>query len=1560
MSRNLLDYLRRLPPSGSNGFEGLIAKQLENLTDRRFFLSQSGSQSGRDMKSDRQQGNVMAAECKRYGDKRKFDLTELQGKLAQAEIDGPDLDLWILAATRAIPDQIISKLSLQGDKQGIEIRTISSDDGDPSSIELLCAYGSETTLSALTEHLKQKEIAILRRELNAIGVRPGFQKSLQRLKKEFGTEEIGYGNWRGRQNEWFIERLRSESESRAAFLQLLNIEENEENLVERRSVWNDLDKWLSDWSKNKKPLVLHGEEGDGKTWAIASWLSKCIKARPEFPPVIFLSSKKADFDQPLTLLSRAVARQLGESRDGYWAKKFRRWMKKSVDQSPVVLLVLDGINECRTPDWWRACIEALAAEPWSDRVAVLITCRTSYWTQYPFPHRDYEARALPPFEDKELDQALAQRGLSSSDFSPELLTLVRKPRYLDMVVKHRLRMEECGDVTVPRLLYEDWRDRLQRKTQRPLDDASFQGLIKDLAARKLSGIRTIRYEELKGLLPHFAAQAEMVEELCSGGILKRVENKYKIDEHLLLLGFGLLLANEVAIAAESNNAPLDEVIAAWMEPQREMDIKANICEFAAIHGLSHEGFPEKCRLALLKAWLECHNPTSSTEHAFSSLMPLGPQSYVELAEAIWSSHQNDPWAEELMMRTFLRWRDTPKVASIFRGTFELWMGFVHTDGYFFQRGPAGRDIEKTRRDLAERVGHDISPGDVEEIAGCRLAYIDNDGLLRLRLFPLAIISHLARAPYIRAFATACLAEAVMGEPQNEKLFKWVLRSSSDSIGEELRKEAQRFLGHNHLQAKRAAYLLLSYEGSSESLIMRRDLPKNLFPSSWARELHEKDPCTSFFGWRHEECMKCLSRSDLKPEWIARQMQSHCLDPDLLVPGDLGERLAPLARRIDISRTWSSLGCTAEDHFLKEVEPSLCAYSPSTFTNLICQIIRTARDRRGMLLRQLSFQLDECSLIFGSEELSSLHEAWLQLHAKNGDWTEPEEVAEFNLFPYVLELRDPKEQLLLILSRPVKARDLVHFRRKFLPTTDWDFVRTNIAYCKDPLLMGRIIWFLAANPKSIPPEMLTQIASLADSDAALVRTLALEIVFKAGAEECGRLIVEGKWAWDPKRDRIENHWGSLILCEKGSTLPYSEIRSRVHPAYLGLAVEKRGLRAEEVRQYALDIHRIWQSLGSTCADLPQDFPEVEVDYNTQANGSSFPVFRLPRSHFSRSVTFASRDSFWGGDLALNKASLAELLKPTSKEELDGLRNIAAQAFKEQARAGNAWFTEGLRNDKAIHAVVVQYQDLLADWLGPALRGGMEGERLLSLGQGFYEGLCRVLFEQNNPAALALNKRLRQTLGLIRRQDPKTQIAHLDYDMFLGPQTAEAKSRWQERLRECKTDRELFEVNMASRLYQGESWILSEIEEGLRSDLPLNRARSLALAGLVDSERAHDFLKPHSKPEPEAWLDLVAAKALARHCKNRWAKYWYRELISNKDEAKAWAAFRLFLCCVDSRFWQWQDSVDSEVPFNSLRGQRLKYVEDNFDAIAKRILENEKDYRETFLNSKVMTHEANPWM
>lgn len=119
--RKLGPALQALVPTGPFGFEGLVKALLERLTGYRFHLASSGSQAGRDMACDRRSPTVLAVECKRYGDGTELRQTELLGKLLEAHIAIPDLDVWLLVASRPVSDQLHSALEEARTRSNLDV-----------------------------------------------------------------------------------------------------------------------------------------------------------------------------------------------------------------------------------------------------------------------------------------------------------------------------------------------------------------------------------------------------------------------------------------------------------------------------------------------------------------------------------------------------------------------------------------------------------------------------------------------------------------------------------------------------------------------------------------------------------------------------------------------------------------------------------------------------------------------------------------------------------------------------------------------------------------------------------------------------------------------------------------------------------------------------------------------------------------------------------------------------------------------------------------------------------------------------------------------------------------------------------------------------------------------------------------------------------------------------------------------------------------------------------------------------------------------------------------------
>lgn len=1568
-NKYLYDILRKLKPTGPDGFEGLIALLLESLTGRHFFLSKSGFQGGRDMSTDSRNTNIIAIECKRYHGDTELNERELLGEIQQVSWDIPGLDLWILVASRDIDDQLEKSIFDAAREKGFEaiiIDTVETNSDQPSSLAAICANSSAVFIHFLQENIPGIETSELKEILTAIEKQAKYHDIISKLRNDFSSSIVGYDNWRITQNNWLLDRFRSESESRSAFgSAVINVLDDKVRLVSRKPVYKKIYDWLDTW-KEHTILCLLGDEGDGKTWAIACWLSECIRHNKEFPSVIFLTSSRISLTtDPQKFLANAISQQLREFDAEYWEKRLDKWKHRPESDKPLIILILDGINE-RYDFNWRDLFDKLDVSPWKERIAVILTCRTITWgKKYShLSHLKVQQLVIPPFDNMELTNALSQHHLKLSDIQQELLPLIRKPRYLDLVIKYRQVMSESGDITVERLLYEDWKDYTSRKSGIPLGHNEFHALIRDLAEKTQSGSKAFSERDIENLLP--ANLSQIVQELISSGILipdNLQMGKYKVESSRLIHGFGLLLKEEVSKAIQSKVSAeeREERIAQLLEPHRDMDIKVKICAAAVLHAVMDRNFPEEGRFVLFQAWFIGRNLDDTDQESITAYLPLCPETYVRLAEFAWSDVNDNSTIQTIFMKGFLKWRESRSLQTILPSVLTRWMGFINIHGFSIQRGVAREKKEEIRQKIEDSLGIKLQIGLIN-VAGYDFAVIEDDGLLRLARVALAIISHCKRMPFIKAFVTWSMSRTIMGHPNEYELVSWVLKTIKENIWEQFKTEVNDLISKNTLIAHQAAYRLLSCYGSTEAYQLRQTLPENLFPPNPFYELYLKDPCSqTFFLWNRKDYQNCLNRADLTPYHIALSMKDLSLEPLLVVPINLRERLEGLESEFIPDALWKTMGITAEDHKLRQIEPTLAAFAPHTLANIMKSVVRDASNREDIALRQLSLIIRLNLIILKMKELGAIEPAWHKLIDKKGNWNEPERIAEEFLFFAILYSLSAKEQLDTLLSRPDSAADLFQYKCLFKPleSSETEDILKYLATINGKIRLRRILWFLSANPDVISLEAFKYIISFFDYPDTTIRGLVLELLYKSNNKDLIRDVVNSKWAWTSKDCFGEDYWGSLILSEFGASLPYREIRSRVHPIFLGYAVEKRGLIESEVAQFAQDINKIWENIILKSPSVPESFPASEIKYNCDQEISLREPIGISSSAFSTSYEFISRDSFWGGHNDPSKPKIvSDIFKLDTSERLKHLTSILQETIKQQLAAGNVLFSNKFYKN-ALHDVVKIHPDLVKRWLQPICNNTEDSHRTMTLCQSFYEALLTVLFENKHCEALKLLDYFESFSSAIKFVDSETGIRCLDFYLLKCHNNKEIKYILDTRLERCSSDLELFELALIIQLTGNINWLKHTIEQGLNSPWYFEQARAIVLIGFFEDKNGDSMLLKYCGM-PQSWITTVAEKALDYYKKNLWAKQWFNKFLNDEDDEVVWACFKLFLKCVDRRYWIWENDFLNDSYKDNMEQKRLKFLSLNRDEIKKSIKENEKKRSETFLGEKMLKNQAWPWM
>lgn len=1528
----LADSLRQLAATGSGGFEGLVQRLLERLTGIEFFLAHAGAQAGRDMTSARTGGTIIAVECKRYGKDRELDEDELKGKLISAVEAIPGLDLWVLAASRPVSDQVYNGLQSAAERLNVDVLALGFD-GSQGGLTTLCATDPEIVSNGL--HAAGVQTASnVRRLLEGVQRQPDFPQRRDALRTSLGNGAGAYAA-RLRLNADLAASFASARQSRASFGQPIDVDLQAERglLVERRSALERLNDWFGTWHLHRSGVAVLGEEGDGKTWVVGAWVSERIKTTSS-PIVLWIPSQDAVSNDIEELLTRSLRKRLGSTVDR-WSDRLKRWVSSPGHrEQPVLLLVLDGINERHRPQWWRSVVEGLLSEPWTDAVAALITTRTSYWREVAdYSHITWPSIELSGYDDLELDSALKQRGLARASLQSEIMPLLRRPRYLDLAVQHRAAMAASGDITVPRLIYEDWRDRESRRAGLA-SEQEFQRVIMSLAEVQRERRRLDQADLSAATIG--TEYADLLGELQTSGILVVEGRHWKVEPARLALGLGLLLVER--LEDEGETRPPAEVLESWLEPAQEVELKTSIVEHAVIHALRSKACSASTRTLLISKWLSMRNRDANLGSVTAYFL-LDPDAFLSAAETVWSDHTDDEWGEEALKAAFEQFASVPSVQSHLVAAFERWMGFVLDRGDM----EGGDDSPPPLlSQLSAEVKSDFTAGTLEH-AGMTLTIVSDPGLLRLTRLALAVISCTDRQPFAHSLATAFLSDALIERSSVDEVCQWVIRTSERELWPLLEPEARRLIEARSTAARQAAYRLLTSVGTAAALELRNSLGEDVFPQIASLDQYRRDPCTSGFAWRMDDCVRCAGNDEVPVRHMAQQLTKCLRDPEFVVPPNTVSRMVESASAVEVAKVWSSTWKSEHDLSFDVAEGVLAGCAPDAFGDLIRRLALEIPARQDLSLRQLAYQLRRFRLAFTATEIGAVRRVWETLRLTAGDDNRETTRAEHALFDLMLSGLSAHEQLDALLSRHPDALLYTSFADHFKPMA-WDRVRSRLGVAANDRDVGCILAFVSSHPEAVPAEASTELVALLDRPDPLVRVLTLRLIYRAGIEAAGTAVAASSWRVSGLEGLAvqEDHWGSLVLARWGSSLPYDVLRQRIAPTYLGRAVAARGSVPEEVRRLGDDLDDAWLDCGSGSLT---GYPTIEVSGRLK-DSDELDLPSVPRTEFSRTISYQSRGSTWGG----KRGEPAQKDVLPSDAEIEVLHTRLGEVLSEQRRARNHWFARRF-SPAGLEQVVVSRPELVDRWMGGPEGLPAVGDRIW-LARSFYEALCQVLLSVDPAKGTALYRHLRAQESPVRFIDGETGIPILEFALFRAPDCGEVRRLWEDHLDEAACDRDLLVIAALVGNGNASSWLRDTLENDLHSSTAFRKVRALRLQGFWNIPLTMGI--GYSPSDVIEWQsEQQAAAEKDRRC-DEWARRWFNRFMSASSDDAALGAFRMFLRSVDSRYVWWREN------HAELSERRRCFLAASAYDIERAIKQNEETLRKHFLGMRVVERQAWPWL
>lgn len=1033
LARALRNILLKLESSGLHkpSFERLVREALQVLVGRRVFGSRSGTQGGRDLGTI-DFGSRIHLEAKRYSPgKSRLKDGELHGSLVKAAAGADPPDVWVLATTIEIPQQLAEDLKRAGHKLGVWVELVDLRDGDLrfSALALLLAAGLETSIEVVRQAGKvtASDLVELRAILDHVRTLPETVSRAQGLEGRLvgldGLFETVADRARAYLHEMISHPIKSWAELRQAVRA-----DDKVPFLRRASISAQMTEWHRSPGPSGRPaLVLLGEEGGGKTWAAIDWVQEVAEAGGLLP-IVVPSHVAGRFDRLAGCLSAAVERLSGLQ--GFaWPERMESWLANS-HLAGRVIVVIDGLNEEPETSWFQYFADQAADYP---NLALLATCRTGFWHQ-----RDPARGCNPPpmvvplplLELSEVESILVRAGLETK-VHRNLWPLMTRPSQIELVLQAHDSAELIEDPSRERLMLLDWRRRYERRSGAPLTSSEFESIMRDLAEKVLAS-GTVSDSDVAGRLA-LQPDRKALAELQFGGILEKVPGGFRLHREHLILALALVFADEASqeFAACSGGLPVTaERLLASLEA-KALDEHARICaaaiQVAAVQQTTPDGVVAAlvCVLFALRNGLRWDDPDHFLQ-SVSGLFRQRPDAFKTLALALAEGTSDSQTLLDCLERAYLRWCDEPSATDLVRA-------HAHE---ILRRVDLGLERWKERDDrrFKERLAH-LEPligarpsAGTRSVAGERVVFVESASTAHARSLAIKALSAQPRSLPIAILRTLAVTETLDRFGGDGQALAWLLRFGGEDLQAEAGRLANDLLGSGDVAGEAAGILLaesLPDPWSVPRYESRRPPRRSLF-----EELSSEDVCkTGFYLWRDADLEQCLGRGDVPAETKAINLSARCVDPEFSpsvhwLPGGVRDQLVELLADLNWPDRTHWQNTRAHGDYRRH-EPAWIRVCLEELVEQLRRAYVPSAPSEPAAIADCTKQLRAISLLLDHSDGPAMTAAWRQFVSNpvmpEPTRTTPDQV-EVELFAAALQLASDEEYVNLLLERGCQGRD----------------------------------------------------------------------------------------------------------------------------------------------------------------------------------------------------------------------------------------------------------------------------------------------------------------------------------------------------------------------------------------------------------------------------------------------------------------------------------------------------------------------------------------------------------
>ena len=1556
----LLSSLISLKPTGPTGFEGLIRELLESWTGHAFRLARAGSQSGKDVTSDSPSGIFIAAEMKRYDQESSLRLRDLLGGFSEAIQSLPNLDLWVLATTTEIGDKETEGIKKQSEQSGIESLLLDSRADGSGYLEAFCAKYPDVINDFCRKNIPDIKIEALNSRIHSIQNHANYEKSVKQLSEILDAAVFGFNGARYRASRWLSSHIDSRIESMAAFLQDIGLhDKNRRSPIIRNSLNGRLNSWWKNRNVESAHAVLLGEEGTGKTWAAMAWLASRFggEAGPILIPVTSIQlSGTTDLCE---LIVEILIKRCGKT-EKFWKKRLKGWLSRPEADGPLFLLYLDGLNEKPNVPWRNLIVQANSRD-WCGRVAIYMTSRKEFYQKkVAFGASGIKEIETTGYDDTELHQELDRAGISKSVIIPEELRfLIRKPRYCDLALQYFAQLLASGDLTVERLLYQDYKEREAKKLGQPVTEEDFNQILCELARKYINGVRSFGKADLVTILPAVDESGAVLQEIIDGGLLEKsnqLSAPYRVETLRLVYGLGMVLADHISNEPRLSIDEYTDAAETWLEPQPDMELKVSIVGTAAFMSIMNNNYPINARRALLRLWIGSRNMTDSQERAVSAHLPYCVHDIVEIADTFWSTHQDNGVAQGRLATAFLKLRDDSKVKPILIEACKRWMSYVNINGHPLDRHLKNANIDELKRDLFKRLGKNVAIGNKVCFYDRTFFIIEDDNLLRMARFAMFLISAGDRLPFIEAFFQWAISRRLMGRHSEFDEAAWVLRLADEDLWPAFAPNLTQMAMSDDETLKKAAHLLLDCISSRAANELLEEHLYNLYPATMLQLEYGKDPYASIFALSsRDDYEPCMARDDLQLWHIASKINKYLADPDITAPDRFILRLCEAAQSLPASGYHASFSHTIEDHQIETFLPILARFTFQNLAELLRRAVQTIDQRNDEGIRQLLIHLPELGIVLHAPELGILDKILAIYHRKACIWPrhgdcgplDREIFAEARGALVRIMHLTADETVAFILNRPDKALDLESLEQWFQPLpekTVGDYLLRLLTE-SSPVSQYRIMWLLYNSKPVLSDAHRRMLIAWTESSDNALKYCALQFAWLAGDQGLIDHILHKDGSLHPETSRIDS-WIANIYWKYGRDLPLHILIHRLPLEWVGDIICENSCRSDDVQQFANLLNSVWQIVvqHKEIDDIVFLSPQVE---KYQKAGANFIHYEEPSS--DRSIRFISSYMSWHSGRHEEETGNPNFSLQESPEDFAARQRMFHEQIKVLLHEERTRWRYCQLNTEVLTYVCRDNPEMVEKWIDAVFENNSGNDPLFSY-NGFYQSLCSALVKIGHPRGFMLWRKIREHPHRVNFNDGRAGCDWMTCLSFSAMPSADAGNAAVELLENCQSDIGLLELANTACAYRQQTWILERTQDLIGRPQLWLRAKGLMFISLADMEQEIDSLI-QSSDFNGTWVEKLLPQMKYLHDRNQWARHWYNRFLTVSDNDEAFACFQLVLKSIDRRCRLWMDELDEGARMTGDVGKRRRNFRlINNDQIKRAIKENEKELDDHFLTLK----------